>query len=71
MPTATLTFNLPEEQDEFALATKAGALNSALYEYSQWLRSVSKHGDPEAVTFDECKDKFWEIMAEYEVNTLL
>lgn len=48
MPKATLTFTLPEEQNEFETATKAGDFHSALWEISQEIfRPARKHGYPD------------------------
>lgn len=45
MPKATLTFNLPEEQEEYTTTMKAGNFSSALWEYDQqFLRANIKHG---------------------------
>lgn len=45
MPTATLTFQLPEEQEEFTRATQAGAMHSILWDTSQEIfRPARKHG---------------------------
>ena len=44
MPIATLTFNLPEEQEEYNLCTKGVDYYSQLVEIDQKLRSIVKHG---------------------------
>ena len=44
MPTITLTFTLPEEQDEAYLAIRAGKLSSALDKIDNLLRSREKYG---------------------------
>lgn len=42
---ATLTFDLPDEKEEFDLATNAGRYRSALWEVSQAVfRPARKHG---------------------------
>lgn len=42
---AILEFNLPEEQGEFDLATKAGNMHSALWDIAQEVfRPARKHG---------------------------
>lgn len=42
---ATIEFNLPEEQEEFELAVKAGKYRAALWEISQQVfRPARKHG---------------------------
>lgn len=45
---ATLTFSLPEEQEEFNLATHASRYHSALWDTSQEVfRPARKHGYPQ------------------------
>lgn len=45
MPKATLTFDLPEEHEEFMSAVQGNAWNVAIFEFDQWLRSQIKYGD--------------------------
>lgn len=45
MPVATLAFNLPEEADDFRLATQGQGANWTLMELDQKLRSEVKHSD--------------------------
>lgn len=40
---AILEFNLPEDREEFELATKAGELSSAMIEFYQALRGMWKY----------------------------
>ena len=40
---ATLEFNLPEDKDDFELATKGGNWYSVVWDMDQWLRSQYKH----------------------------
>ncbi len=45
---ATLTFNLPEEQEEFKLATKGSEAHGAIHEIGQEVfRPARKHGYPD------------------------
>ena len=50
MPTATLRFQLPEEEAEFRSATQGRAAKVALWEIDQRLRSLLKHGEPSEET---------------------
>jgi hypothetical protein len=48
MPKATLSFNLPEEREEFKMATKAGDMSGALWDIAQEVfRPARKHGYPD------------------------
>lgn len=53
MPKATLTFNLPEETDEFKDAQDGSALRGVLQEMSNKLRSLVKHGSEEDAKWAE------------------
>lgn len=50
MPTATLTFDLDEEQDAFAAAIHGRKAFSALWDIDQRCRSILKHGEPSLET---------------------
>ncbi len=43
MPTATLTFQLPEETEEFETANKAAKVSCAIHEYDNYLRARLKY----------------------------
>jgi hypothetical protein len=69
---AILKFNIPEERDEFTLATKAGGLYSVLWDLDQYLRSIHKYGDgsnPEKEDFAlKTREKLFEFMDENNVS---
>ncbi len=44
---ATLEFDLPDDQYEFTLATKASEMNSLILECHERLRMYVKHGNPD------------------------
>jgi hypothetical protein len=50
MPTATLTYTLPEEQNEYDAAREGQAARSLIWQIDQHCRSVMKHGNPDAAT---------------------
>ncbi len=50
MPTATLTFTLPDEQSDFDAAREGQAARSLIWQIDQHCRSVMKHGNPDAAT---------------------
>lgn len=62
---AVLEFTLPEEKEEFELASKAGLYCSALWDIGQFLRSKEKYGS-DALTkeqlelLQEIRAKFFE-----------
>ena len=50
MPTATLTYSLPEEQSEYDAAREGSAARSLIWAIDQHCRSLLKHGNPDAAT---------------------
>jgi len=70
---ATLEFNLPEDQQEFDLATKAFKLWSVLWELDQSLRSKTKYA-PDSLpqdkydAYQEVRDELRELMSENGIN---
>ena len=46
MPTATLTFELPDEQHDFDAAIQGRDALVVLWDIDQRCRSLIKHGDP-------------------------
>ena len=54
---AKLTFNLPEEQEEFNDAINGNAFKAVIWELDQWMRSQIKHGD----LADDVHEKVQEI----------
>jgi hypothetical protein len=48
MPTATLTYTLPEEQLEYDAAREGQAARSLIWAIDQHCRSLLKHGSPDA-----------------------
>lgn len=70
MPLATLTFNLPEEQQEFDLANRALAMSIAIDEIgNEVFRPARKHGYPDAKLnelLEKCGDPGYELVHELE-----
>ena len=65
--TATLTFSLPEEQEEFYLAAKGADWRCALEDMDSYLRGRLKHEEltPDAAkALDEVRQKLHEFLQE-------
>jgi hypothetical protein len=62
VPKATLTFNLPEEQSEFNLTQKAGALSLIIYDFTQKLRAHRKYTPDEKIDWEQA---WWDLMKEH------
>jgi hypothetical protein len=61
---ATLSFTLPEEREEFELASKAGHLDYVIGELDNFLRGKIKYGQHSAeveAIYQEVRDKLWEL----------
>ena len=65
---AVLTFNLPDEQQEYALANKGSSLSCILWDMDQWLRSETKYETLDEKTYeayDKVRERLREIMYEH------
>lgn len=68
MPKATLSFNLPEENDDFDLARKAGHLLHVMETLDNYLRSKLKYDytltEEQRALYQEIRDKLTELRNE-------
>jgi hypothetical protein len=68
---AQLTFNLPEDHEEFNDAVNGNAYKAVIWELDQWMRSQIKHQDmPDEVAdkVQEIRDQLHSIMNEHNVS---
>ena len=71
---ATLTFNLPEDNQEFKLATKASDWWHVCWEMDQWLRKKYKYMSDEEYNSDkydayvEAREKLFQFMSDNGVS---
>lgn len=71
---ATLEFNLPEDHDDFELATKGGKWYSVVWDMDQWLRSQYKYmpdgeySEDKYNAYYEARQKLNEIINENGVS---
>ena len=70
---ATLTFNLPEDDEDFQMAIKGSSMYDVLWEMDQWLRANTKHSPDTASedtynTYQECRNKLRELMGENNID---
>jgi hypothetical protein len=62
---ATLHFNLPEDNDDYLAATKAGDMRGAIIEIHDYLRTHQKYTDPSKLpTLAEVRTEFHQILDE-------
>ena len=67
--TLTYEFNLPEDQHEFDLQTRASAMYSALWQISERLRSELKHAET-PMNPEQFREYFWEVVRDYDLEGL-
>ena len=63
---ATLEFNLPEENQEFELMSKALKMYSTLWDLDVWLRSEIKYNDKEHL--EVVREKLRELMNDNRID---
>lgn len=68
-----LQFKLPEDQEEFRLAQQGGALQAAVFSFSNLLRSYDKHGIPENLQtledlIEHLREKLRDALDHYEIT---
>jgi len=64
MPKATLTFDLPEEQSEFNIATRGGEFYCALMDIINELRNHNKYDKK----IEECFEEIERIVNEFNLE---
>ena len=68
---ATLSFSIPQEQEEFELAQNGGKYKAVLKILDNWLRSKLKHEDlpeQEDKTMNSVRNKLHELLNEEEIS---
>jgi hypothetical protein len=65
---ATIEFQLPEEQEEFMQAAKAGTMRNLMWDWDQFLRQQSKYGYVQATTWDQVRQEWFERLREFEID---
>lgn len=63
---AILEFNLPEENVEHLMATKAQKMFSLLWDFDQWLRDQIKYHDRN--NLQEIRDQFHFMLESHDIN---
>jgi hypothetical protein len=70
---AILEFNLPEEEEEFKMATQGQKLYVAIHSIEAYLRSKTKHApdsmsDDTYKAYQDCREDFYRILNEYNID---
>jgi hypothetical protein len=68
---AKLTFNLPEEQEDFKLACQAVDMKQVLIEIAMELRSLHKYGELPVNQWEivgDIRDRFNSILNDYNIE---
>ncbi len=61
MPKATLSFSLPEEQEEFKWANNGLAYLTALQDIAQTFRDKAKYSEG-TIEWEDAKQLFWDTL---------
>ena len=64
MPKAILEFNLPEDKEDFEMASNSGQYHCILWDMDQFLRQIIKYEDPKTKE-EKLRQKFAEEFREY------
>ena len=70
MPTATLTFTLPDEEADFDAAREGGAARSLLLEIDQRCRSLVKYNDNASEDARRLAEEIRQMIGESKVDLL-
>ena len=70
---AILKFDLPDDQDEYVIATQASAMHSVLWDMDQWLRSQTKYAPDDMSedtykAFELCREQLREFINNNGIN---
>lgn len=65
---ATLTFSLPEDQEDFEYAQKGALYSFVLDDLDDWLRSKYKYENQTNIKIEEVRSKIVELLTERNLN---
>jgi hypothetical protein len=68
---ATLTFNLPEDEDKYCDAVNGSKMRTILWDVDQWLRAKMKYeelSDGEYDAFKETRDHLRRLLIEENID---
>lgn len=71
MPTVTMSFNLPDEREEYLQASQGTDAHLVLWDLDQWLRSKIKYtelSDVEEQCFDATRKHLHDLLTERNVT---
>jgi hypothetical protein len=69
--TGTLSYDLPQEDDEFRAACEGMNARCALRGIDEWLRGQTKYHDltaEEYEAFTEAREKLHDLLSEWDIN---
>ena len=70
---AKLIFKLPEDLNEYKMASKASDMYSVLWDHDQWLRSKIKYeelDDQQHEAYKKCRENLRELQIENNIELL-
>lgn len=63
-----IVFKLPEEEQEHRLAMNGERLFGAIWDYSQYLREITRRSSKGMISREEVTDRFYEILGNKGIN---
>lgn len=68
MAKVTLTYDLPEEESEYKLTTKAVDLSLAISDFTHLLREKIKYQQIKNTTWDDVSKTWWTILEDHRID---
>lgn len=68
MPRSYISFNLPEEQEEFEICMNASKYKNVLYDIDKYLRNLAKHHDKKTVSIEEVRNLIYKLAEEEKID---
>jgi len=65
---AILEFNLPQDEPDFIIATRAYDYKQALWDLNERFRSLEKYENVEEITISEVRDIFYKILQKNDIE---
>ena len=67
MSKATLSFNIPEEREEFEAAVHGGEYKDVIYQIDMRLRNMEKYEDKETITIEDARSMIREFLGDLPI----
>jgi hypothetical protein len=68
MPQVTIVYNLPDEENDYFMATNGSKFHSVLWDLVQKIREKRKYGDPLTGTWDDTWEVMWDVFKDHNFD---